>query len=32
MRERKPDADWHPQRVVKETGTFVMPIGPNFPA
>jgi Ni,Fe-hydrogenase III large subunit/Ni,Fe-hydrogenase III component G len=30
MRQRKPDADWHPQRVVEETGAFVMPIGPKF--
>lgn len=30
MLHRKPDADWHPQRVVEETGAFVMPIGPKF--
>ena len=27
---RKPDADWHPHRVVQEPGAFVMPVGPKY--
>ena len=30
MLHRKPDADWHPHRVVQEPGAFVMPVGPKF--
>jgi Ni,Fe-hydrogenase III large subunit/Ni,Fe-hydrogenase III component G len=30
MRNRRPDADWRPQRIVQEPGAFVMPIGPIF--
>lgn len=30
MRHRKPDDDWRPQRVVEESGAFLMPIGPKF--
>ncbi|HUX74260.1 MAG TPA: NADH-quinone oxidoreductase subunit C [Steroidobacteraceae bacterium] len=30
MRNRRPDADWRPQRIVQEAGAFVMPIGPIF--
>ncbi len=30
MRGRIPAADWRPRRVVKESGAFVMPIGPKF--
>ncbi len=30
MRQRLPDTDWHPRRVVQELGAFVMPIGPKF--
>ena len=30
MRNRLPDADWRPRRVVHESGAFVMPIGPKF--
>jgi len=30
MRQRKPDADWRPRRIVQEPGAFVMPIGPKF--
>ena len=30
MRHRKPDADWHPQCIVKEQGAFVMPVGPKY--
>jgi len=30
MRNRLPDADWRPRRVVHEAGAFIMPIGPKF--
>ncbi|HXQ24666.1 MAG TPA: NADH-quinone oxidoreductase subunit C [Candidatus Acidoferrales bacterium] len=30
MRNRLPDADWRPTRIVQEPGAFVMPIGPKF--
>ena len=30
LRERRPDEDWRPRRVVQEAGAFVMPIGPKF--
>ena len=30
MLHRKPDADWHPHRVVQEPGAFVMPVGPKY--
>jgi len=30
MRQRKPDSDWRPTRVVQEEGAFVMPIGPKY--
>jgi formate hydrogenlyase subunit 5 len=30
MRNRLPDADWRPRRIVQEPGAFVMPIGPKF--
>jgi Ni,Fe-hydrogenase III large subunit/Ni,Fe-hydrogenase III component G len=30
MRNRLPDADWRPRRVVHESGAFVLPIGPKF--
>lgn len=30
MRQRQPDTDWRPKRVVHEEGAFVMPIGPKF--
>ena len=30
MRNRSPDADWRPRRIVQEPGAFVMPIGPKF--
>lgn len=30
MRQRRPDADWRPLRIVEEAGAFVMPIGPKF--
>jgi Ni,Fe-hydrogenase III large subunit/Ni,Fe-hydrogenase III component G len=30
LRNRRPDADWHPRRIVQEPGAFVMPIGPKF--
>lgn len=30
MRQRQPDADWRPKRVVEEPGAFVMPIGPKY--
>ncbi len=29
-RQRQPDADWRPRRIVHERGAFVMPIGPKF--
>jgi len=30
MSHRKPDADWRPDRIVQESGAFVMPVGPKF--
>jgi Ni,Fe-hydrogenase III large subunit/Ni,Fe-hydrogenase III component G len=30
LRNRRPDADWRPRRIVHESGAFVMPIGPIF--
>lgn len=30
LKNRRPDADWRPRRVVHESGAFVMPIGPKF--
>lgn len=30
MRHRRPAEDWRPRRIVKESGAFVMPIGPKF--
>jgi formate hydrogenlyase subunit 5 len=30
FRNRAPDADWHPRRIVQEPGAFVMPVGPKF--
>jgi formate hydrogenlyase subunit 5 len=30
MRNRLPDVDWRPHRIVQEPGAFVMPIGPKF--
>jgi formate hydrogenlyase subunit 5 len=30
MRNRLPDADWRPRRIVHESGAFIMPIGPKF--
>ena len=30
LRNRLPDADWRPRRIVQEPGAFVMPIGPKF--
>jgi len=30
MHNRLPDADWRPRRVVRESGAFVMPVGPKF--
>ena len=30
MRERRPDAGWRPRRVVRETGSFILPVGPKF--
>jgi Ni,Fe-hydrogenase III large subunit/Ni,Fe-hydrogenase III component G len=30
LRSRVPDADWRPERIVHESGAFVMPIGPIF--
>ncbi len=30
LRGRTGNADWHPQRVVRETGAFALPIGPKF--
>lgn len=30
LRNRRPDTDWRPTRVVHEQGAFVMPIGPKF--
>ena len=30
LRERSPDEDWRPRRVVQEAGSFIMPIGPKF--
>ena len=30
LRNRLPQADWRPRRVVQESGAFVMPVGPKF--
>jgi formate hydrogenlyase subunit 5 len=30
MRNRVPAADWRPRRIVRESGAFVLPIGPKF--
>jgi formate hydrogenlyase subunit 5 len=30
LRNRRPDADWRPRRIVHEAGAFVMPVGPKF--
>jgi formate hydrogenlyase subunit 5 len=30
LRNRLPDADWRPRRIVHESGAFIMPIGPIF--
>lgn len=30
MRNRLPDADWRPRRIVHEQGGFIMPVGPKF--
>ena len=30
IQHRRPDTDWRPQRVVEESGAFLMPIGPKF--
>ena len=30
LRNRLPDADWRPRRVVHESGAFIMPVGPKF--
>jgi formate hydrogenlyase subunit 5 len=30
LRNRVPDADWRPRRIVQEPGAFIMPIGPKF--
>jgi formate hydrogenlyase subunit 5 len=30
LRNRLPDADWRPRRIVQEPGAFIMPIGPKF--
>ena len=30
MRDRRPDPNWRPKRIVHEPGAFVMPIGPKF--
>ncbi|HTQ76526.1 MAG TPA: NADH-quinone oxidoreductase subunit C [Burkholderiales bacterium] len=30
MRDRRPVADWRPRRAVKESGAFILPIGPKF--
>jgi formate hydrogenlyase subunit 5 len=30
MRNRLPDVDWRPRRIVHEMGAFIMPIGPKF--
>jgi formate hydrogenlyase subunit 5 len=30
MRQRLPDAEWRPRRIVQEPGAFIMPIGPKF--
>ena len=30
LKNRRPDADWRPRRVVHEAGAFVMPVGPKF--
>ncbi|HEV8714170.1 MAG TPA: NADH-quinone oxidoreductase subunit C, partial [Candidatus Binatia bacterium] len=30
MRQRQPDQNWHPRRVVEQPGAFIMPIGPVY--
>ncbi|MGH7996150.1 MAG: NADH-quinone oxidoreductase subunit C [Opitutaceae bacterium] len=30
LRHRRPAADWRPQRVLREPGAFVMPVGPKY--
>ena len=30
MRNRRPNVDWRPRRIVQEPGAFIMPIGPKF--
>jgi Ni,Fe-hydrogenase III large subunit len=30
MGQRRPDTDWRPQRILREPGSFVMPIGPKY--
>jgi Ni,Fe-hydrogenase III large subunit len=30
MRNRRPDPNWRPKRIVHEPGAFVMPIGPKY--
>jgi len=30
LRNRRPEADWRPRRIVQEAGAFLMPIGPKF--
>jgi formate hydrogenlyase subunit 5 len=30
MRDRAPNADWRPRRVVRESGAFLLPVGPKF--
>jgi Ni,Fe-hydrogenase III large subunit len=30
MRQRQPDAEWRPRRIVHEPGAFVMPVGPVY--
>ncbi len=30
LSNRKPNKHWHPRRILEESGTFIMPIGPVF--
>jgi formate hydrogenlyase subunit 5 len=30
LRDRRPRADWRPRRVVRESGAFILPVGPKF--
>ena len=30
MRDRRPNVDWRPRRIVQEPGAFIMPVGPKF--